>query len=140
VILANAGVHAQEAFQLLTNASETHYEVAYLAMFAVPLAGSAVLRKSLPRWLKWTSIVGFCATCFSLIISSYPFVTVVDARAYAAKILGTLLLSNLVAVCFYKMRSRAVSARSVRRLEPAGIPSDEGPRDPLASPEAAPEQ
>jgi glutamate:GABA antiporter len=60
----------------------------------------------LPGWLKWTSTVGFCATTFSLLISAYPFVQVVDARAYAAKILGTLLLSNLVAVFFYKLRSR----------------------------------
>ena len=138
VVLANAGVHAQEAFQLLSNASETHYEVAYLAMFAVPLAGSAVLRKSLPAWLKWTSLVGFCATCFSLLISAYPFVTVVDARSYAAKILGTILLSNLVAVCFYKMRSRAAAARTASAGQ-AGVATDEAPLDPLASAEAAPE-
>jgi amino acid transporter len=117
VVLANAGVHAQEAFQLLTNASETHYEVAYLAMFAVPLAGSAVLRRSLPAWLKWTSIVGFCATAFSLLISAYPFVKVVDARAYAAKILGTLLVSNMVAICFFRMRSRVPAAQIGRQTE-----------------------
>lgn len=106
VVLANAGVHAQEAYQILTNASQTHYEIAYLVMFAVPLAGSRVLRRSLPGWLKWTSVVGFCATGFSLLISAYPFVRVVDARAYAAKILGTLAVSNIVAVFFYKLRSR----------------------------------
>jgi amino acid transporter len=113
--LAAVGVHAQEAFQLLTNASETHYEIAYLAMFAVPLAGRVVLRKSLPRWLKWTSAVGFCATCFSLLISAYPFVTVVNARVYAAKILGTILISNLVALLFYKLRSRGAPAGKLPR-------------------------
>ena len=140
IALANAGVHAQEAFQLLTNASETHYEVAYLAMFAVPLAGSAVLRKSLPAWLKWTSMVGFCATCFSLLISAYPFVTVVNARAYAAKILGTILLSNLVAVCFYKLRSRAVVANTAGSLKPAGVPQDAVPLDPISHAKIASEQ
>ncbi len=136
VLLANAGVHAQEAYQLLTNASETHYEVAYLAMFAVPLVGSAALRRSLPTWLKWTSAVGFVATCFSLLISAYPFVTVVNARAYAGKILGTILLSNLVAVCFYKIRSRAIATRAARRREPEGMHAE----DPLATAEIAPEQ
>lgn len=131
VVLANAGVHAQEAFQLLTNASETHYEIAYLAMFAVPLAGSAVLRRSLPRWLWWTSIVGFCATAFSLLISAYPFVKVVDARAYAAKILGTLLVSNLLAVCFYRMRSRV----PVVQAGPEGTASES-----LATAEITPDQ
>jgi amino acid transporter len=107
VILAGTGVHAQEAYQLLTNASLTHYEVAYLAMFAVPLFGAAALRRSLPMWLKWTSAAGFCSTLFSLLISAYPFVHVVSARSYAIKILTTIVLSNLIAVGFYLLRSRA---------------------------------
>jgi amino acid transporter len=105
-LLASTGVHAQEAYQLLTNASLTHYEVAYLAMFAIPLVGAAALRRTLPTWLKWTSAVGFLATLFSLLISAYPFVTVINARTYAIKILTTILLSNLVAVAFYKLRTR----------------------------------
>ena len=40
VVLANIGVHAQEAFQVLSNASLTHYELSYLAMFAIPACGS----------------------------------------------------------------------------------------------------
>jgi amino acid transporter len=106
IVISNLGVHAQEAYQLLSNASLTHYEVAYLAMFAIPLVGAAPLRRALPRWLKWTSIVGLCATLFSLLISAYPFVTVVNPISYALKIVGTLLVSNLVAFTFYKMRTR----------------------------------
>jgi len=106
VVLAGAGVHAQEAYQLLTNASLTHYEVAYLFMFAVPLVGSAALRRSLPRWLKVTSAMGFVATLFSLLVSAYPFVSVVSARTYAAKILATIILSNLLALSFYRLRTR----------------------------------
>jgi amino acid transporter len=110
VVLANIGVHAQEAFQVLSNASLTHYELAYLAMFAIPLVGAASLRKVLPWWLKWISLVGFCATLFSLLISTYPFVDVVNARAYAAKILGTVLVSNIIAVLFYKLRRKVPAA------------------------------
>src|SRR5262249_32750629 len=99
-------VHAQEAFQVLSNASLTHYELAYLAMFAIPLAGTVTLRRSLPGWLAWTSITGFFATLFSLLISVFPFVDVVDARAYALKIAGTTVLSNLVGFCFFRMRVR----------------------------------
>ncbi|HUB17444.1 MAG TPA: APC family permease [Acidobacteriaceae bacterium] len=109
ILLATSGVHAQEAYQLLTNASLTHYEVAYLAMFGIPLFGAAALRRSLPAWLKWTSAVGFLSTLFSLLISAYPFVTVVDARTYAAKILSTILLSNLIAFCFYRLRTRSAA-------------------------------
>ena len=107
VVLATAGVHAQEAFQVLSNASLTHYEVSYLAMFAIPLVGAAALRRTLPSWLKWTSIVGLGATLFSLLISAYPFVSVVNPLSYAVKMAaGTLLMSNLAAVTFYRMRTR----------------------------------
>jgi glutamate:GABA antiporter len=71
------------------------------------------LRRTLPRWLKWTSVVGLGATLFSLLISAYPFVSVVNPLSYAEKIVGTLLLSNLVAITFYKMRTRPVGVRAV---------------------------
>ena len=110
IVLSNLGVHAQEAYQLLSNASLTHYEVAYLVMFAIPLIGAASLRRSLPVWLRWTSLVGLGATLFSLLISAYPFVMVVNPFWYAAKIIGTLLVSNMVAVIFYATRARTAEA------------------------------
>ena len=75
-------------------------------MFAVPLFGAAALRRSLPTWLKWTSVAGFLSTLFSLLISAYPFVNVVNARIYAIKILSTIVVSNLIAVGFYHLRTR----------------------------------
>jgi amino acid transporter len=113
VLLAHIGVHAQEAFQLLTNASLTHYELAYLAMFAVPLVGAASLRRTLPTWLRYTSAVGFASTLFSLLISAFPFVQVVDVRGYALKIIGTVTISNLVAIIFYSLRSRTPAGKQV---------------------------
>lgn len=118
VLLSSAGVHAQEAYQLLTNASLTHYELAYLSMFGIPLFGAAALRRALPRWLRITSLAGFASTLFSLAISAYPFVTVVSAKGYAARILGTILVSNLFALGFYALRSRAAN-RDKAALEPA---------------------
>lgn len=118
IVFSNLGVHAQEAYQLLSNASLTHYEVAYIAMFAIPLVGAVPLRRPLPVWLKWTSVVGLGATLFSLLISAYPFVTVVNPLGYAAKIIGTLVVSNLVAFVFFTMRTRSVGATEFKR---AGI-------------------
>lgn len=106
VVLGGMGVHAQEAYQLLANASLTHYELAYLAMFAIPIFGTVSLRKRLSAWLRITSAVGFCATLFSLLISVYPFVSVINARSYAMKIIGTTIVSNLVATVFYRLRTR----------------------------------
>ncbi|WP_446745467.1 APC family permease [Silvibacterium acidisoli] len=106
IVLANVGVHAQEAFQVLSNASLAHYQLAYTAMFAIPLIGSATLRKELPGWLTVTSVVGLLATLFSLTISVYPIVDVVNPRLYATKILGTTAISNVIGLVFYRVRNR----------------------------------
>ena len=111
LMLATVGVHAQEAYQLLSNASITHYEIAYLVMFAVPLLGRPALRNKLPLWLKLASVTGALSTLFCLIISAYPFVTVVDARTYALKIVSTVLLSNCIALGFYWTRRRLLTRR-----------------------------
>jgi amino acid transporter len=105
-VLATVGVHAQEAFQVLANASMTHYELMYMAMFAIPLVGAATVRKALPGWLKWVSLAGFCASLYSFLTSTFPFVDVVNPRAYAAKIGGTVVVSNLVAIAIFKLRNR----------------------------------
>ena len=115
LVLSNVGVHAQEAFQVLSNAGITHYELAYMSMFAISLIAGGRLRTALPRWLKWTSIAGLCATLFSFFISAYPFVEVVDPRAYAAKILGTTLLSNALGYGFYRVRRNRSIITSVDR-------------------------
>jgi glutamate:GABA antiporter len=104
LVLGSVGVHAQEAFQVLSNASLTHYELMYMAMFAIPLVGTAALRNSLPGWLKWVSLAGFCASLFSLLVSVYPFVDVVNPLGYAAKIAGTVVVSNAAAIAFYTLR------------------------------------
>ncbi|HEV2699040.1 MAG TPA: amino acid permease, partial [Terriglobales bacterium] len=114
LVLASAGVHAQEAYQVLSNASLTHYELMYMAMFAIPIAGAAWLRKSLPLWLKWVSLAGFCASLFSLLISVYPFVDVVNPLAYAAKIAGIVLASNAAAYIFYKLRNRVYARQALQ--------------------------
>jgi glutamate:GABA antiporter len=111
LVLGSVGVRAQEAFQVLTNAGVTHYELAYVAMFAIPLMGAKTLRVVLPGWLRWTSAVGLCATLFSFAISAYPFVDVVNPLAYAGKILGMTLVSNAIGYFFYRARSlRRVAA------------------------------
>ena len=114
LVMASAGVHAQEAYQVLSNASLTHYELMYMAMFAIPLVGAASLRHSLPSWLKCVSFAGLCASLFSLLISIYPFVNVLNPFEYGLKIAGTVLVSNAVAVTFYILRKRKLTAYEAR--------------------------
>ncbi len=106
LVLGSAGVKAAEAFQTLVQTSSELYALAYLAMFAIPIAGVAALRRRLPRWVIWSSAVGFGFTVFAFALTAYPFVDVVDARAYAAKILGTTVLTNVVGWLFYRSRKR----------------------------------
>jgi len=106
LLLGTAGVKAAEAFQVLSQASQELYELSYLAMFAIPIVGIKSLRDRLPTWVAWTTGVGFAFTIFSFIMTAFPFVDVVDARAYAAKILGTTLLANVVGLTFYWARQR----------------------------------
>ena len=115
LVMASAGVHAQEAYQVLSNASLTHYELMYMAMFAIPLVGAASLRRSLPSWLKCVSLAGFCAALFSLLISIYPFVDVLNPFEYGVKIAGTVLVSNAVAVTFYMLRKWKLAEGEVSR-------------------------
>ena len=106
LVFASVGVKAAEAFQVLQNASSELYALAYLAMFAIPIVGAKALRLRLPRWVPWVSAAGFIAQLFSGLLTAYPFVDVVDARAYAAKIVGATLIANLIGLAFYKLRSR----------------------------------
>jgi amino acid transporter len=107
IVLASLGVHAAEAFQVLNNASTEQYSLAYLAMFAIPVFGRAALRLRFPSWVILSSVVGMVSTLFAAFVSAYPFVAVVSPAAYAAKILGTTLLANVVGYAFYRVRNRA---------------------------------
>ena len=104
LVLATAGVKAAEAFQVLSQASQELYELAYLAMFAIPIVGIKALRDRMPTWVAWTTGVGFAFTVFSFVLTAVPFVDVVDSRAYAAKILGTTFLANAIGLAFYWAR------------------------------------
>jgi amino acid transporter len=111
--LGNLGVAAAEAFQVFANASAELYALAYLAMFAIPILGAKALRQRLPTWVAFTSAVGFAFTVFCFILEAYPFVSVVNARAYAAKILGTTLLTNIIGLVFYYSRKKKSSGTEV---------------------------
>lgn len=105
IVLGSAGVHAAEAFNVLNNASTELYALAYLAMFAIPLFGARLLRNRIPRWVAVLSVIGFLSTLFTIALNAYPFDTATRPLGFAAKILGTTLLLNLLGYAFYRSRS-----------------------------------
>jgi amino acid transporter len=109
LVLASSGVRAAEAFALLNNASNILYGLAYLTMFAIPIVGAKLVRKSIPTWVAVLCVVGFCATLFSSVTSAYPFVDVADPLNFAMKIIGTTLLTNIIGYVFYRFRQVKVA-------------------------------
>lgn len=97
VVLSMRGVNAQESSQLLVIGSVAHYAIAYMALFAIPLSGAVPL----PGWLKPVALVGLLASVLSLCAIVYPVVNVVGKWAYAARIIGVVMVANLAGVGIY---------------------------------------
>jgi amino acid transporter len=106
ILLSMMGVREQEASQLLAAASIALYAIAYVALFALPIFGSPVLRNALPAWVKLTALAGLASSLVSLVITVYPIVDVTSRGEYAAKICAVVVLSNLLGVLIYRAGHR----------------------------------
>ena len=115
VTLSMLGVHEQEANQLLVVASDVHYAITYIFLFAIPVFGAAVLRKKLPAWLRTVSAAGMLASLVSLFIGVYPIVDVVSRESYAVKICGVVVVSNMIGVMVYRIGGRRNVPQCERR-------------------------
>ena len=102
VLFSMVGVGEQEANQLLGTCSIVFYALTYVALFAIPWAGSRMLRQALPGWLKAVAFCGFLASTVSLFIAVYPIVDVVSQTAYAAKICGVVVVANMLGIVIYR--------------------------------------
>ncbi|MBW4039931.1 MAG: hypothetical protein HIU91_13880 [Acidobacteria bacterium] len=74
-------------------------------MFAIPILGLKLLRNRIPTWVVLLCAVGFLSTLFTFALNAYPFDTAAAPLPFAAKILGTTLLLNLLGYAFYRSRS-----------------------------------
>ena len=110
------GVGAQEAFQLLENASGIFYGLTYAALFAIPLVGAKRAGTRLPPmpwWLKLASVSGLLVTILYVTLSIFPIIDVPSWRSFAAKISGVVVGLNLVGVAFYLAAQRRRDRTSV---------------------------
>jgi amino acid transporter len=102
------GVGKQEAFQLLWNSAGMFYALTYMAMFAVPLFGLGRAGISPPWWVKACALSGLLMTGLYLSLSALPIIPVGSRTAFALKISGLILLTNLIGiVLFVSGRRRA---------------------------------
>ena len=100
-IVGLIGVGKQEAFQLLWNASGVFYALTYLVMFAIPLFGLRASGVKLPVWLRIASLSGLIMTLLYVALSIVPIVKVESQFAFALKISGLIIVTNLFGLAFY---------------------------------------
>lgn len=104
LLLSMLGVREQETMQLLQNASTVHYGISYLALFALPLFGFAQFRAGLPVWSKLVAAAGLAATLVAVVVAVYPIIDVSSHAAYAAKIGGTVVVTNVIGFFIYRSK------------------------------------
>jgi amino acid transporter len=97
-----SGAGRQEAFQLLSSALGIFYSLTYLVMFAIPISG----RSGAPWWLRAAAVSGFLLTLLCTVLSIFPIVDVPSPLAFAVKIGGLIVATNLVGALLYWLAVR----------------------------------
>jgi hypothetical protein len=111
-IVGLIGVGKQEAFQLLWNASGVFYALTYLVMFAIPIIGLRAAGVKPPLWLKIAAFGGFAMTLLYVGLSIVPIVKVESQLAFALKIGGLIIVTNLIGLgIYFAAKRRAANHR-----------------------------
>lgn len=103
-ILGNLRAGAQEAYQLLNNSAIICLALAYLVMFAIPLAAPG----EKPPWgVRVAAASGFSMTLLYAILSIFPIIDVKDAASFTIKVSGVVIGINAAgAVYFWRANRR----------------------------------
>jgi amino acid transporter len=101
-----SGVGQQEAFQLLNNSSGIFYALTYLVMFAIPLAGLKELERHPPMWLRAAALSGFLMTLLYVVLSVFPIIPVGSRLSFTSKIIGLVVLANLIGCAIFLVELR----------------------------------
>jgi amino acid transporter len=109
-IVGLIGVGKQEAFQLLWNASGVFYAITYLVMFALPIIGLRTSGKRVPVLLKVAAFSGFIMTLLFVALSVVPIVQVESRLAFAVKIGGLIIVTNMIGAAIYLLAKRRSAA------------------------------
>lgn len=100
-LLAIRGTGAQEAFQVINSAGNLSYGGYYLIMFAIPLAVGDRFGVRAGLWLKLAAISGFVVSLLAMGFMLMPIVDVASKLTFAAKVVGSSLVLNLIGIAIY---------------------------------------
>ena len=107
--LGLVGVGKQEAFQLLWNSAGIFYGLTYLAMFAIPLFGLRRARAKAPWWVRACALSGLLMTGLYVTLSVLPIIPVGSRTLFALKIIGLIVVTNLIGLMLYTSGRRRAS-------------------------------
>jgi amino acid transporter len=107
------GVGKQEAFQLLWNSAGIFYALTYLALFAVPLFGLGRANVKPPWWVKACAVSGLLMTGLYVTLSVLPIIPVGSRTLFALKIVGLIVITNLVGLALYAAGRRRAARRTL---------------------------
>jgi amino acid transporter len=108
-IASQIGAGVQEAFQLIDNAANVFYGIAYFAMFAIPLFGAAALRTGAPTWLRIAAVAGMITCLLAIFFTVFPIIDVPSPFLFAVKIIGVTAVANALGVAIFVTARRRKS-------------------------------
>jgi amino acid transporter len=100
-LASQIGAGVQEAFQLVDNAANVFYGIAYFAMFAIPLFGAAALRNGAPLWLKIAAFAGTITCLLAIFFTVFPIIDVPSRFLFALKIISVTAIANAIGVAIF---------------------------------------
>ena len=105
-LASQIGAGIQEAFQLIDNAANVFYGLAYFAMFAIPLFGAAGLRKGAPFWLRIAAIAGMITSLLAIFFTVFPIIDVPSPFLFAIKVIGVTAIANAIGLTIFLVGRR----------------------------------
>ncbi len=103
LLMANAGVASQEAYQLLNNGCGIMYGLTYLVMFAIPLWAPG----EKPAWsVRAAALSGFVMTALYVTLSVFPIIAVKNPLGFTLKVGGTVAAVNLAGGLYFRQRRK----------------------------------
>jgi glutamate:GABA antiporter len=106
-LASQIGAGVQEAFQLVDNAANVFYGLAYFAMFAIPLFGAAALRNGAPLWLKIAALAGMITCLLAIFFTVFPIIDVPSPLLFALKVIGVTAVANAIGVTVFLVGRRS---------------------------------
>ena len=104
------GVKEAEAFQFQDNAASVLYALIYLVLFAIPIVAMRRFGARAPWWLKVAAAFGFIASLTGAFYTIFPIIEVESHFWFAAKIIGVVVIANIIGTAIYLLdKKRSVS-------------------------------